>query len=205
MATNASDQISKGTATGLFQFLDYLVIKGYAPEMTVKPWRNAARKVLESMEGDGYGAVSVLDINPDEYMDRFATKYRLEYKPDSLKAYRTRFRRAVDAYRSYLTEGNEWKPPSFKGTRTRSTSAKNATGSGTTVDIGTATETDTALPIASTPSTLLDYPFPLSTGDLAHLRLPRGLTPRDAERIGAFVKTLAFERESDSPARQADQ
>jgi hypothetical protein len=31
--------------------------------------------------------------------------------------------------------------------------------------------------------------------------LPRGLTPRDAERIGAFVKTLAFEPSGDSPRK----
>ena len=66
------------------------------------------------------------------------------------------------------------------------------------VEIGTASETQTAMPVAATPSTLLDFPFPLSTGDLAHLRLPRGLTVRDAERIGAFVRTLAFEPASES-------
>ena len=75
----------------------------------------------------------------------------------------------------------------------------------TVVEMGTAAETQTqiAMPVAATPSTLLDYPFPLSTGDLAHLRLPRGLTARDADRIGAFVKTLVFEPASDSRDRGA--
>jgi hypothetical protein len=211
VAANANDQISTGTATGLFQFLDYLVDKGYAPPNSISPWRVAARKVFEGMEGEDFGETVILEINPDEYMDRFVNKKRGEYKAESLSAYRTRFKRAVGAYRSYLTEGNEWKPPTFQD-RVRSVSAKPASGTGvgtgsrnaTTVEIGRATETDIALPIASTPSTLLDYPFPLSTGDLAHLRLPRGLTTRDAERIGAFVKTLAFEPESDSRGRPAD-
>ena len=199
MATNATDQISSGTAAGLFQFLDYLVDKGYAPPNSVRPWRIAARKVLEEMEGERFLDTSVLDFNVDEYMDRFATKKRHEYKAESLSAYRTRFRRAVDVYRGYLTDGNGWKPPSFKGSRIRATSPKDTNG--TVVEIGAATETDTAVPITATRGTLLDYPFPLSDGDLAHLRLPRTLTPRDAERIGAFVKTLAFEPAPEDPRR----
>ena len=74
-------------------------------------------------------------------MDRFVNKKRHDYKAESLAAHRTRFRRAVDAYRSYLTEGNEWKPPSFKGTRTRSTATRN--GSGTTT--GTVVERERRL------------------------------------------------------------
>src|SRR4051794_2329330 len=53
MATDTSEQISNGTVAGLFQFLDYLVDKGYAPSATVRPWRNASRKVFEAMEADG--------------------------------------------------------------------------------------------------------------------------------------------------------
>ena len=214
MAANGNEQISAGTATGLFQFLDYLVDKGYAPPNSVAPWRVATRKVLEGVDGADYGGTLILDLDVDEYMGRFVNKKRHEYKADSLAAYRTRFTRAVEAYRDYLTQGNDWKPPTFKGSRPRpavsGTTGEADAGSassgntGTTVTIKPATERDTALPIAATPSTLLDYPFPLSTGDLAHLRLPRGLTARDAERIGAFVKTLAFEPESDSRGRQAD-
>jgi hypothetical protein len=206
MPATDTNEISNGNATGMLQFLDYLVEKGYARPASVRPWRIAARKVLEGMEGSDYGLVSVLDIDPDEYMDRFANKKRHEYKAESLKAYRTRFKRAIQAYQAYLTEGDSWKPPTFAGARLRSTATKSAQGnanakSANVVEIGTATERETALPVAATPSTLLDYPFPLSTGDLAHLRLPRGLTVTDAERIGAFVKTLAFEPSSDSRDR----
>jgi hypothetical protein len=202
MSATDTNEIANGNAAGMLQFLDYLVEKGYAPPNSVRPWRLAARKILESMEGEDYGSVSVLEINPDEYMDRFVNKKRHEYKAESLAAYRTRFKRAVESYQAYLTEGNAWKPPSFKGARPRSAAPKNADANNTAkvvkMKIGTAIEREAALPAAATPSTLLDYPFPLSTGDLAHLRLPRGLTSKDAERIGAFVKTLAFEPVSDS-------
>jgi hypothetical protein len=181
----------------MFQFLNYLVEKGYAPQNSVRPWTIASRKVFEAMEGEDFADKSILDLDVDEYMDRFATKKRHEYKKESLAAYRTRFRRAVDAYRDYLTQGNEWTPPTFKNPRPRSAATTGKTNA-TVVEIGAATETQTAMPVAATPSTLLDYPFPLSTGDLAHLRLPRGLTAGDAERIGAFVKTLVFEPPSDS-------
>ena len=201
-ATNDTEAISAGTVAGLFQFLDYLVDKGYAPSGTVRPWRIASRKVFEAMEeADG---TSILDIDVDDYMDRFANKERHKYKAESIAAYRTRFRRAMEGYRAYLTEGSEWKPPSIPTRASRTRSGPTRNGPITAEDAITLSDTATVMPVAATPSTLLDYPFPLSTGDLAHLRLPRGLTPKDAERIGAFVKTLALEPASDSPDGRGD-
>jgi hypothetical protein len=40
---------------------------------------------------------------------------------------------------------------------------------------------------------LIDYPFPLRSGQVAYLKLPMRLDKADAERLGTFVRTLAFE------------
>jgi hypothetical protein len=42
-------------------------------------------------------------------------------------------------------------------------------------------------------SSLIDYPFPLRSGQVAYLKLPMRLDKADAERLGTFVRTLAFE------------
>jgi len=38
---------------------------------------------------------------------------------------------------------------------------------------------------------LVEYPFPLRPGLLAHLVLPEDLTPQEAERLSAYLGTLA--------------
>lgn len=40
---------------------------------------------------------------------------------------------------------------------------------------------------------LIDYPFPLRSGQVAHLRLPMKLEKSDADRLGAFIRTLVYE------------
>ena len=89
MAATAPELISTGTVGGLAPFLTYLVEKGYAPPNAVRPWAIASRKVFEAMEEDPN--TSILDIDVDEIMDRFANKKRHEYKAESLRAYRTGF------------------------------------------------------------------------------------------------------------------
>jgi hypothetical protein len=42
-------------------------------------------------------------------------------------------------------------------------------------------------------SSLIDDPFPLRSGQIAHLRLPMKLEKADAERLGTFIRTLTFE------------
>jgi hypothetical protein len=46
---------------------------------------------------------------------------------------------------------------------------------------------------------LIDYPFPLAGGQIAHLRLPQRLERVDAERIAAFVGTLVLEAQKEIP------
>lgn len=52
----------------------------------------------------------------------------------------------------------------------------------------------------------LDYPFPLQTGQIANLRLPVRITKADAERMAAFIRTLAFEPELqiEPPGKEGD-
>lgn len=56
-----------------------------------------------------------------------------------------------------------------------------------------AASADYANDFAAPGSQLIDYPFPLVSGTLAYLRLPRRLEKADADRLGAFIRTLVLE------------
>lgn len=49
------------------------------------------------------------------------------------------------------------------------------------------------------PERLVVYPFPLRGDVFAELRLPADLTPDEAERMAAFIKTLAVEPPQEEP------
>jgi hypothetical protein len=194
--SDKENRIPTGTAAGLLDFLDFLVAKGYATGAAVTPWKSATSRVFKVVEkGKEFGAIDVRSLNEAEYLGRFATLAKGELKEESIAAYRKRFERAVLAYRDYLE--NSRVPSSRRRGRVKaaadpapSTSAANATpgdanGNGAPkVDV----------------SSLIDFPFPLRSGQIVQLRLPTRLEKADAERIAAFVRTLAFDPMLELPA-----
>ena len=176
------NNIPTGTAAGLIEFLDWLVEKGYGTSAAVGPWKSASSRVFEMVEqSKDFDTLDVRALDVTDYIERFSTKaIGSKLKHESVVSYGQRFEKAVTAYREYL---DEKKLPAIRrvGTRTRSkVEAKNGNGHGTH-----APEVEV--------SSLIDYPFPLRSGQVAHLRLPMRLDKADAERLGTFVRTLAFE------------
>jgi len=199
MATqeNRAQVISSGTVDGLVAFCDYLIEKGYAASGAVSPWKSAAKQVFESVEGPGYGAFDVRGLNLDDYIARWETMQRGNYKAESIASYASRLRRAHEAYLAYLDNGTTpqlarrsarrretvERPPAAREAR-----ANGQSGSGTP-------------PVAD----LVDYPFPLQTGQLAYVRLPRQLHKADAERLATFVRTLVFEPQGQLPSAETEE
>ncbi len=52
----------------------------------------------------------------------------------------------------------------------------------------------------SVPTDLVQYPFPLRAGVMAYLSLPRDLQRGEAQRIAAFVASLAIDPVAESEA-----
>jgi hypothetical protein len=193
----SSAKMLSGTGDGLLLFLTFLVEKGYATENSVAALRSAVRQVLSTVAGDTFGDVNVLDLDPDEYMDRFENRALGKYKQESLASYRSRFKKAIDAYRKYLTDK---KPPSLGGrTRRPRTSPKAASE---TPHAPEEQQKSNQAPVLAPPgpTTLIDYPFPLRSGQVGHLRLPMNLDRSDADRLGAFLRTLVLEPQKELPA-----
>jgi hypothetical protein len=195
-----ANNINSGTVQGLLDFLDYLVERGYGTNSAVHPLRSAVKQVFSKVEGDGYESHDLQAFDADDFLNRFETKARGDYKQESLTAYRKRFERALAYYRAFLDDGST---PTFRAPRGPSpgkTDSKQIRSSNSTKAAKRSATAGSAHQIAETPATphiptpaLIDYPFPLRGGQLAYVRLPRDLQKEDAQRMGAFLLTLAID------------
>jgi hypothetical protein len=199
---NQARVISSGTVEGLVAFCDYLIDKGYAPSGAVTPWKSAAKQVFEAVEGSEYGAFDVREIDLDEYLRRWENMERGHYKVESLQSYASRLRRAHEAYLAYLASGTTPQLGRRAAARRRETEERaggeSRSGSQRNGGVGTSSG---APPVPD----LIDYPFPLQSGQLVYIRLPRNLGRTDSERLAAFVRTLVFEPQGQLPAGSSEE
>ena len=183
---NGGSKIGAGTAEGLMEFFDFLVAKGYATPAAVTPLKSASRQILTTVDGDDFGAIDVRDMDAEAHLDRFENMVVGQYKHESLVQYRNRFKRGLSAYLSYL---NDKQIPSFGGPARTRRPERPSPKPGEAA----ASPTPPASVPPSTAERLIDYPFPLRSGQIAILRLPVGLEKTDAERMGAFIRTLVLD------------
>jgi hypothetical protein len=189
--------MGSGTVGGLMAFFDYLVNKGIGTAAAVTPMKSAARQIFETVEGtEDVDELDIRSLDIDEYLDRFQVKAMStgRYKPESINAYRSRFARGMEYYSTYLTSGTV---PKFKmrmaraagPTRKRDESPKEETKATPAAPQRIVADSEAD----SSKSGLISYPFPLQNGGIATLRLPVRLEKTDADRLGAFIRTLVFE------------
>lgn len=188
-------KINDKSVDGLMEFCEYLADKGLATRRTMENWRGAARTVFAAVEGgEDFGATDLADLDLDSYLTRFETLTRGKYKPDSLTAYGSRVRNAVDAYFEYIESGET--PKLRKPNRQAAVKTPAPPSRGT----------DPVSPAANHApmGELIKFPFPLQSGEMATLQLPRRLQKEDADRLSAFLRTLQTEEQPQIPARTAE-
>jgi len=195
---NGSVNLGSGTASGLLAFLDWVVGKKLATPAAITPLKSASKQVFETVEDDGtdLDSVDVRSLDVDDYFRRFEVAMQATGRltPDSVRAYRNRFTRSLDMYSEYLSTGQAPRIPvrqASAGTAPRSPRNRQAVSKVSPPAPGVI-ET-TAEPDAS--GTLISYPFPLESGEVANLRLPKRLGKRDAQRLNNFITALVFEFE----------
>lgn len=183
----ATPDVSSGNVAGLMAFFDFMISKGYGKAGAINPWRSAAKNVFAVVEGEEFEDFDVRSFNMDEYLSRFENMSMGKYTADSLAAYRSRFRKGIEAYRSYLADPN-WRPNNTRrsvtdgGKDTKSSRGRTAEGS------------EPVAPSLPSSASLIAYPFPLKSGQVAQLHLPTQLDRDDAERLTHFVRALVFEQ-----------
>ena len=178
--------INDGTGSGLVSFIDYMGSKGLMNTSTAAAYRAAASKVLK-IDGEDWQSIDVRRLDVHEQLARFERLSGANYTPDSLATYKARFARAVEMYLSYLESPSSFKPP-VRSRRAQPKPTPNdkpiAKNQG---------EERIAAPVIPHGHELIEYPFPLTTGDTAYLRLPRNFPTSDVDRLASFIRSLAID------------
>jgi hypothetical protein len=188
--------IGSGTLAGLDEFCNWVISKGLMRSAAIEPLRSATKQILATVEPDN-PSIDLRSIDTEDLMKRFETLAGQKYAPDSLRAYRNRFNRAIDLYTQYLEKGaGNFKPPAGRAPRRRLSEPDSSNGSAVPKPVAPPAAVHSQ--VATPSQALIDYPFPLRTG-IAHLYLPAALEKDDAERLAVFVRALVFE-----PQRQIE-
>ena len=90
------------------QFLEYLEKKGLMAPATARARKAALSMVLGIL--DPQEAQDVTSINFDDVMNRFQNLQGKTYTPESLRAYKSRARSALDDFASYVENPLAFKP-----------------------------------------------------------------------------------------------
>ena len=192
-----------GTVAGLLSFLEWATRTGELSSNTAAAYKTAVTQILE-IDGEAWTSTDVRSLDVDRQIDRFTRLRGSKYNPTSLRTYRNRLSAAVSHYLRYLES-----PESFRAAPPRRPSAsKRADIASSEQSPKVRREPDRprdAPPAMEREMTrnLVQYPFPLRPEVMAYLSLPRDLRKSEAERIAAFVASLAIDemagRRGDEP------
>src|SRR5207248_842726 len=98
-----------GTAGDLVEHFTWVASRGLLNQATAKALRTACTRVLE-IEGEGWQALDVRNLEAESLLNRFETLKKRDYNPGSLATYRSRFKKALQLYLSYLADPSGYRP-----------------------------------------------------------------------------------------------
>lgn len=186
------------TGSGLVAFLDYAIQKSYLKTATGQAMKTAVKEVLSATQGpDGWESVDLTSLDEVDVLRRFETLRAMKFSAGSLSTYKGRYARAAAMFEEFRASPSTWRPSVKQRSRTKGNGSSTAAAPGPTGIDGGASPIQTPHP-APRPgygSAIITYPFPLRQGVLASLELPPDLTRREAQRLVAFIESLAIEAE----------
>lgn len=183
--------INDNTVGGLLAYCEWLIDKGYGTPAQVEPWKTAIKKVFFTVEGEDYESLSFDDMDVDDYVSRFRVLAGSQYKHESITAYGSRLKNALEAHAYFRENG---RPPAFRQVTKRNGAQDSAEQSPTpkAKRAVKARSTSASPPEADTSagSGFFDLVYPLDSGQMAHLRLPKRMSKADVDRISTVLRTL---------------
>ncbi len=195
-------EITVGTRTlgGLKAYLEQLVEKGRAPGGAIIPLETAIRKVMGTVEGEGWENTSLDGFDLPDTMERFRHLSKGRYTVGSLHTYEVRFNRALNWYNQFL-EKPGWFPTLSSTRSTVKPKAHDKTNSKKQQKTAIANPVELTTPNAdqanrvtsNTEPDMITYPWPLINGGFATLVLPRQLSSTDAKRMSSFLETYSHD------------
>jgi len=151
-----------------------------------------------SIDEDRWRSVDLRELDLEDQLSRYIRLRGQKASPDTLATYRRRVGRAIELYLGFLDN-----PAGFKGAS--SSRARQQGSAGGRRQPASGTQRSEAVPPAEArhappaeTSDLVTYPFPLRSGGMAYLQLPRDLSPSDVKRLSSFIESLAIDAVSET-------
>jgi len=171
----------------LLEFLDYLSNKGLMNRTTAAARKAAANKVLGILDKSEAADVSKLDI--DKLMSRFHNLAGANYTPESLNAYKSRLKSAIEDFLRYQKDPLNFRPAVQSSAR-RSERPR-----------ASADSKDPSRPneypkdsVEAPPAAVNIIPIPIRPNLTIKIQgLPFDLTVSEANKIANVIKALASE------------
>jgi hypothetical protein len=179
----------EGSASDFVAHWDWAASKGLLKKNTANALKTAATRVLRA-EGEDWDRIDVRSIDPDNLLDRFENLAKRDFTPSSLSTYRSRFKKALSLYLSYLEDPRGYRPQG----RERAVSSER--GRPKVGNQSGRIEVDSvSVPVESTQSSvrMVRYPFPVRIGVIGELLLPADLRKEEVKRLIAFLDSVAVE------------
>jgi hypothetical protein len=182
-------------ARSLVDHWNWAADKGLMNGNTAAGLRSASTQVLQVI-GDGWETTDITALDVDDLLVRFQNLKKKDYTPQVLELYKKRFRKALVSYLSYLENPGAWKP----GTQGRPATSQRT-------DRSAKRQPATAQDVASVGGRIagpneVEYPFPLRSGVMARLVLPRDLTREDVSRLSTFMSMLVVSADGRGPSEK---
>jgi hypothetical protein len=209
---DADPSIMRGTGQGLLEFCDRLAARGDIAPDRAKALRTSAKKILE-VESANLDDINLRELDVDDLFGRFVKLNKAGYSDGSIKTYRSRFHQAVSMYLAWLDDDPAWKTGGRQapkaanspvGSSRKTTSSRRARPPAAQPELSQSENSETTgektLPMTSSSGApLLTYDVPLRHDLIIRMTLPIDLTEADADRLTAFVRSLAFSGRAGNP------
>lgn len=184
-----------GTISGLLAFWsEYVPSKGLVKTATAQARSSAVSSVLEVLGEDGGTDLKSLDV--EGALTRFENLSGNKFTPQTLTAYKSRFRSAVKDYLAFVENPSGWKP-GLKSRSSRGKTPESPARNGGVKPPRDAPDTPAATQSAhGSTARLIDHTFPIRRDVFAALKLPMDLTRLEAERLASFIAALVMPEET---------
>jgi len=172
----------------LARFIEFVVAKGLVHPATAQGWRVATAKVLEELPAPQTQDVRTIDV--EATFKEFLNRYPGRLSPASVGEYRRRVHRAIEEFVRWMADPGSY---SFRPqARPAKMEARRR------LDTGVEAEPVSPRPRPGDHPTLprpnsMSLEYPLRSDLLAQVIVPRDLTVEEAQRMGAFLLTLAVD------------
>jgi hypothetical protein len=172
----------------LARFIEFVVAKGLVHPATAQGWRVATAKVLEDLSPAELEDVRTIDV--ESTFKGFLNRYPGRLSPASVGEYRRRVHRAIEEFVRWMADpgGYAFRPPA----RPPKADGRRRLDAG--VEAATPPNRSRLAERPSLPRpNSMSLEYPLRSDLLAEVTVPRDLTVEEAQRMGAFLLTLAVD------------